>query len=129
MFSDEGVSAKQNKKIKKTARIFICQDFHLFREAEQGVLLKQFLDYLDEKKCLLLLSAPILSMPSGYEQMVEVIDVPGPDEEDIREQLMRSGSLGAEKKSWTKLQRYEYRKRRTILKDLIFMKLKTLSTR
>lgn len=96
LFSGEGVSAKQNKKVKKTARIFVCQDFHLFREAEQGVLLKQFLDHLDEKKCLLLLSAPILSVPSGYEQMVEAIDVPGPDEEDIWEQLMCYALLQAQ---------------------------------
>ncbi len=89
LFSDKSISPKQDKKIKAEARIFVCQDFHLLREAEQGMLLKQFLDYLEKKKCLLLLSAPILSIPAGYEQLVQVIDVPGPDEEDIREQLMR----------------------------------------
>ena len=89
---DKAENRKQKKyKVKDTARIFICQDFHLLKEAEQGRLLKQFLDYSDKKQgtqYLLLLSAPILALPRGYEQVVEAIDMPGPDEEDIGGQLL-----------------------------------------
>lgn len=89
---DKAENKKQKKyKVKDTARIFICQDFHFLKEAEQGRLLKQFLDYSGKKQSaqyLLLLSAPILALPRGYEQVVEVIDMPGPDEEDIEGQLL-----------------------------------------
>lgn len=72
------------------ARILICGDFHLLKKNEQGRVLKQFLDYVETqaKECILLLSAPILDLPMGYEQIIEVIDMPEPDEDDIREQLL-----------------------------------------
>lgn len=88
LFADgDGRARQESNRRKPGARIFVCTDFHLLRETERGMILKQFLDYAEKKECLLLLSSPVLALPCGYEQIAEVIDVPGPDTEDIREQL------------------------------------------
>ena len=98
IFSNDDGEKKQRRKCKQTACIFKYEDFHLLEEAAQGMVLKQFLDYCGTKKYLLLLSAPILSLPAGFEHIVEVIDVPVPDEEDIRNMLRTYAEDQASKK-------------------------------
>lgn len=73
---------------------FFLNDFHIIRESVSAHFLKQFLWAAEREEqeykrfVLLFLISPILKLPEGFENEMEVIDVPEMDEEDIREYLL-----------------------------------------
>ena len=80
---------------KTSACIFVCTDFHLMDEKQQGMLLRQFIDYGGPNGYILMISSPVLSLPLGFEHIAEVIDVPSPDEEDIHMMLQEKAEYHA----------------------------------
>ena len=80
---------------KTSSCIFVCTDFHLMDEKQQGMLLRQFIDYGGPNGYILMISSPVLSLPLGFEHIVEVIDVPSPDEEDIHMMLQEKAEYHA----------------------------------
>ena len=81
--------------INKKAVFFIYQDFSSLSKPNQGVLLKQYIDYSSKHTSMLFITSPDLSLPLGYELNIEVIDVPHPDITDITEILMEEAKLHA----------------------------------
>ena len=100
---------------------FLLNDFHIIRESTAAHFLKQFLSAAEREEqeykrfILLFLISPILKLPEGFENEMEVIDVPEMDEEDIREYLLAEAG-----KEYTKEKGTIYQKKAEI--DIIDQK-------
>lgn len=101
--SDIQFDVREKKTLEKRsdpekAVFFFMTDFHLLKKTEKaGELLKQFISYaqkrkIDERPVFLFLVSPILQLPMGFEQDVEILDVPDLSIEDIAAMLQRVAS-------------------------------------
>lgn len=86
-------SAAQNLAILHKAVFFFLTDFHIIQDKLAGHFLKQFLSYAqgeakNKRQVYLFLVSPTLQLPTGFESVVDVIDVPEPDESDLRNLLV-----------------------------------------
>lgn len=74
-------------KMKDDPVFFYLNDFHIISEKAAAHFLKQFLVYAHQKKqsgqhIVLFLISPVLKIPEGFYNEMEVVDVPEMDEED-----------------------------------------------
>lgn len=88
-----GDSANPPKDPLQKGAYFYCTDFHLLEEGTAGNLLKQFLSFSsrrerDGRPVYLFLLSPVLKLPDGFQQAVEIIDVPEMDADDILSLLL-----------------------------------------
>lgn len=75
------------------AVFFELMDFHIIKENQAAHFLKQFLTYAKAQKengrqVVLFLISPILKLPIGFDEDIEIIDVPEWNESDIRHLLL-----------------------------------------
>lgn len=79
----------------KKPPFFFLSDFHLLTEREQAEVIKPFLYFAQERKeegrdAYLFLLSPVLKLPAGFGQEIEVLDVPEMDQEDVEALLLRA---------------------------------------
>lgn len=65
--------------------VYILKDFQVFDQSERQRMIKLFFDNENYKKCILLISSVDNLIPNGFENDIELINVPSLGKDDIRE--------------------------------------------
>lgn len=65
--------------------VYILKDFQVFDQPERQRMIKLFFDNENYKKCILLISSVDNLIPNGFENDIELINVPSLGKDDIRE--------------------------------------------